>query len=751
MSMIKAKRATAFLMLLLVTPLAVVAQDTVRSNMTLQQGNPLGRLEIPDSEDQRRFVLEHSFDNPSFRQKQSGRANIETTPLAQGSKQVRLIYLVPSDKSIRADYQNAIINAISELQLFYRGQMGSGYAFSLHSPIVEVYQTPHTAAFYSTGNNSRPGGFWESVVGDGFALTGGGFNDPNNRWIFYIDADLSCGQYTGGTSGVALLPANDLRGLTQQPTVPTCPGDPSTLLSVNRWIGGLGHELGHALNLPHPPGCDNGNCTGGQHAYNSLMYVGYSIYPNTYLLNEDRTTLLAGGFFNILSLDPTARYEISGRITSSDNTALAGATVTINETQTSVTSDANGNFSLTGLPAGGNYSITVAKAGYRFTTPGVLFNNLDRNQIVNFSGTTDQSVLQFSSGTYSVNEDDGSVAITVIRSNSLVGNVSVNYVASDTVGLQNCNVIDGRASSRCDYVGVVGSLRFAANETQKTISLPVVDDTYLEGPESFSISLIEPTGGAILGTQSSATVTIKDNGNDGIGLSNPIDGTNFFVRQHYIDFLGREPDPASIGWNNQINNCVPVQPACDRLSVSQGIYNSPEFKDRGYFIYKFYSVAFGRKPTYDEFVLDRARVSGFQTEAELEQSKVDFIADFMSRAEFSAYAGLTDDQYVLRFFNLTGVTQVTAGGVVYDLAAMQQSMRMGKTRAQVLREMVESPEVSAKYQVESTIVMHYFGYLRRDPDAAYQDWIGIYNQTGDSRNVTNGFVNSQEYRARFSQ
>jgi hypothetical protein len=187
------------------------------------------------------------------------------------------------------------------------------------------------------------------------------------------------------------------------------------------------------------------------------------------------------------------------------------------------------------------------------------------------------------------------------------------------------------------------------------------------------------------------------------------------------------------------------------LSVSQGIYNSPEFKDRGYFIYKFYSVAFGRKPTYDEFVLDRARVSGFQTEAELEQSKLDFIADFMSRPEFAGYAGLTNDQYVQTLFNVAGVTQVTVNGVVRGVSAMQQQMAAGRTRAQVLRDMVESPEVSARFLVESTIVMHYFGYLRRDPDGAYQDWINIFNQTGDSRNVTNGFVNSLEYRNRFGQ
>jgi uncharacterized delta-60 repeat protein len=364
----------------------------------------------------------------------------------------------------------------------------------------------------------------------------------------------------------------------------------------------------------------------------------------------------------------------------------------------------------------------------------------------------DTPILQFQSAGYSLPEGSGSLPILVVRTGGGASlPVTVNYATSDVSSyLQNCNVFNGAATSRCDYVGVLGTLHFAANETSKTISIPIVDDTYVEGAETFFISLTNPTGGAALGTNRRAIIQITDN-DTSVLSSNPIADVNFFVRQHYIDFLGREPDPASVGWLNQINNCVPSQPACDRLSVSQGIYSSPEFKDRGYFIYKFYSVAFGRKPTYDEFVLDRARVSGFQTEAELEQSKLDFIADFMSRPEFAPYAGLTNDQYVLTLFNLAGVTQVTVGGGVLNLSQMQQSMNNGKTRAQVLREMVESPEVSARFLVESTIVMHYFGYLRRDPDAAYQDWINIFNQTGDSRNVTNGFVNSLEYRNRFGQ
>jgi hypothetical protein len=214
-------------------------------------------------------------------------------------KEVRMVYLVPSDRTIRQDYISAIQSAILNLQAFFQSQLGSGFTFSLHSPIVEVFQTSHPASFYSTGANATQIGFWNSVLGDGFALSGGGFNDPNNRWIYYVDADPACGQVTGGTSGVALLPANDLRGLTGQPNVPPCVGQPPDLNGPCRWVGGLGHELGHAFGLPHPPGCDQGTCS--EFARRSLMYLGYLDYPNTYLLDDDKSALLATGFFSVLS------------------------------------------------------------------------------------------------------------------------------------------------------------------------------------------------------------------------------------------------------------------------------------------------------------------------------------------------------------------------------------------------------------------------------------------------------------------
>ena len=67
----------------------------------------------------------------------------------------------------------------------------------------------------------------------------------------------------------------------------------------------------------------------------------------------------------------------------------------------------------------------------------------------------------------------------------------------------------------------------------------------------------------------------------------------------------------------------------------------------------------------------------------------------------------------------------------------------------MLREIYESTEVYNKNYNEAFVVMQYFGYLRREPDAAYLQWINHLNSTGDFRSIINGFMNSLEYRFRF--
>jgi len=290
--------------------------------------------------------------------------------LEGAQRKVRLVYLVPADKPTRTDYRSAIANAFFDLREFYRQQLGNGYSFVLASPTVEIYQTSHLASYYPTNpsgfNSPQYIWFWENTLVDGFSLTGGGFNDPNNRWIFYIDADVGCGQIIGGNAGVAVMAANDMRGLTGEQNVPSCVGQSPDNGGHGRWVGGAGHELAHTFNVPHPPGCGgpgpNSGCTGGAFAANSIMWVGYAFYPNTYFLPEDGQTLLNSGFFyNTLS--------ISGRVIRPDGRGVAGGRVVLSsQGGPSVYAMTNsfGYYRFSSLAAGAAYTLQAESKSFDF-------------------------------------------------------------------------------------------------------------------------------------------------------------------------------------------------------------------------------------------------------------------------------------------------------------------------------------------------------------------------------------------------
>ncbi len=332
--------------------------------------------------------------------------------------------------------------------------------------------------------------------------------------------------------------------------------------------------------------------------------------------------------------------------------------------------------------------------------------------------------------------------LTVTRSGNTSGAASVGFATNDAAGLTNCNVFNGVASPRCDYPVTIGTLQFAAGETSKSFSIAIIDDSYAEGTENFTVNLNNPSG-ATLGTQSTTTVMIVDN--ETTTGPNPIDNTNFFVRQQYLDFLGREPDPPGFaGWTSTINNCSGDTTQCDRIHVSQLFFQSQEFQERGYFVYRFYPVAFGRKPDYAEFVPDLASVSGFLDNNQLEAAKVAFIASFMARPAFAnTYNPLTNTQYVDALLNTAGMTLSTRQAMIDGLN------NSTLTRAVVLRQIVESTEVSTRYNHQAYAVMEYFGYLRRQPDGFYLQWIADLDANNNPRGMVTGFVTSAEYRQRF--
>lgn len=70
--------------------------------------------------------------------------------------------------------------------------------------------------------------------------------------------------------------------------------------------------------------------------------------------------------------------------------------------------------------------------------------------------------------------------------------------------------VDGTARAGLDYVSVSNRVQFAANERLQFVSVPILEDAFLEGPETFTLKLANPPEGFALGTNLTATVKILD-------------------------------------------------------------------------------------------------------------------------------------------------------------------------------------------------------------------------------------------------
>ena len=77
--------------------------------------------------------------------------------------------------------------------------------------------------------------------------------------------------------------------------------------------------------------------------------------------------------------------------------------------------------------------------------------------------------------------------------------VTVDYATSD-----------GTARAGEDYTGASGTLTFAPGETQKTVSVPVLDDGEAEEAETLTLTLSNPSGAGAVFFTASATGTIED-------------------------------------------------------------------------------------------------------------------------------------------------------------------------------------------------------------------------------------------------
>ena len=114
------------------------------------------------------------------------------------------------------------------------------------------------------------------------------------------------------------------------------------------------------------------------------------------------------------------------------------------------------------------------------------------------------AVFRFGSPTYDVTESAGSVLLIVSRAGDTAGTVSVQY---GTCGV-GCSAL-ATAASGSDFVASSGTLNFGPGVGTKTISISVSNDGIVEGNESFSVVLSNPSGGT-LGAPGTANITILD-------------------------------------------------------------------------------------------------------------------------------------------------------------------------------------------------------------------------------------------------
>lgn len=232
-----------------------------------------------------------------------------------------------------------------------------------------------------------------------------------------------------------------------------------------------------------------------------------------------------------------------------------------------------------------------------------------------------------------------------------------------------------------------------------------------------------------------------------------IDDIDFFVQQQYIDFLGRMPDATGFAnWNATLNGCPNRgfgefdNPSCDRVHVSAGFYLSLEFQGRGYWAYRYYDAALGRRPLYSEFIPDMQKVGGSLSPDQEAVAKDQYMNDFVNKAEFKAiYDGLSNQAFLDKLEQTTGVTITNKANLVAALNGNTQ------TRAQVLRTVIESQPVFDKFFNRGFVTMQYFGYLRRDPDSiGFKNWVDTLNaDPSNFRHMIFGFIYSTEYMNRF--
>ncbi len=241
-------------------------------------------------------------------------------------------------------------------------------------------------------------------------------------------------------------------------------------------------------------------------------------------------------------------------------------------------------------------------------------------------------------------------------------------------------------------------------------------------------------------------------------LRNPLDTPEYFVRQQYVDLLGREPDEGGFNyWSDRIIECGGNAECLRsrRTGVAAAFFVEQEFQQTGSFIYSLYKSSLARQPAYAEFSADRQKlVAG----ADLEAKKTALVEGFVKRAEFldRYQANITAGSFVDALMAAVKSSSGVDLSAERSILITKYNSRSGliESRSLVLLAVSEHPAVRDAEYNPAFVVTEYFGYLQRDPDArGYEFWLDVLNnrEPVNYRGMVCAFITAAEYQQRFSR
>src|SRR6185312_6386394 len=363
--------------------------------------------------------------------------------------------------------------------------------------------------------------------------------------------------------------------------------------------------------------------------------------------------------------------------------------------------------------------------------------------------------------------------IFVTRQGDTSGTATVDFATSD-----------GTASQRTRYITALGTLTFNPGQSVRTFNVIIVDNRYVQDLQTVNLTLSNATGAA-LGSPIQATLEIEDD-EEADGTTSLLDDPEYFVRQHYFDFLSRTPDTGGFNfWVSQITGPGPCGNApCitqRRITVSNAFFFELEFQQTGAYVFRLYRAAYGNNqpfpnprpdpnfpneekklPSYQVFSRDRAKVIGGSN---LAQKQLDLANVFVGRPEFvTKYPAslATAQQFVDAVLaNIQSDLGVNLSSQRDALITLYGSGGRGAVMYRLADDNLQTnpinnrPLIDAEYN-RAFVATQYFGYLRRNPDiAGIIFWLGQVNSAplrdlAKQNAMVCSFITSAEYQLRFS-